>query len=915
MSENAHQPRLISEPESEYKITPEEQIRTDKYLQRLREYLKDPDFRKIPGFPIGDDEAILGLSDPPYYTACPNPFLPEIIEQWQRERAELRQEQDLPDDKYHREPFAADVSEGKNNPIYNAHSYHTKVPHPAIMRYILHYTDPGDIVFDGFCGTGMAGVAAQFCGDRAEVEKLGYFVDEQGQIFEIPGDEESTSRLGSRKAVLNDLSPAATFIAYNYNTLVDVNAFEREARRILDEVEAECGWMYKTWHPNNRSSNRIKGRINYTIWSDVFICPNCNNEMAFWDAAVNNDLGKINSEWNCSICHVSLSKNPRKKSDALQAVRAMEARYDPHLGQSISIIKQVPSWINYSVGNRRFHKTPDDEDIKLLDRIREEKTNLFFPTYPLMFKGEKWGDTWRAGVHLGISHTHHFFRSRSLYTISTIQNLIDNTDKRIFLKFILTGILQISSKQSSFRYDARNPKNTAGGILKGTLYIPSMPREGSIIENYKRRFRSISSMHKEKTWKQNGLTCIQTSSADNNSLPAESIDYIFVDPPFGDNLIYSELNFMWESWLGVFTHSSQDAVINKSQQKNLSDYQKIIELSFFEFFRILKPGRWMTIEFHNSKNAVWNAIQESLMRAGFVVADIRTLDKGHGSFKQVTTSGAVKQDLVISAYKPHIEFETGFQTQAGSATGAWAFTRQHLAKLPITVKINGELETLSERQAFLLFDRMVAFHIQRGVNLPLSAAQFYAGLVERFPKRDGMYFLPDQVPEYDRVRLEANSVTQLTLFVSDEKTAIQWLRQQLDPQLSGESQTYQDIQPKFLRQLHQAKHESLPELNDLLEQNFLRDESGRWYIPNPNEASDLERIRIRALLREFNQYLESKRRLKQFRTEAVRAGFADAWQRKDFETIVMIAERLPEYVLQEDPDLLMYYDNASLRAD
>ena len=70
---------------------------------------------------------------------------------------------------YRREPFAADVSEGKGGALYRAHTYHTKVPHRAIMRYILHYTDPGDIIFDGFCGTGMTGVAAQLCGDRREV--------------------------------------------------------------------------------------------------------------------------------------------------------------------------------------------------------------------------------------------------------------------------------------------------------------------------------------------------------------------------------------------------------------------------------------------------------------------------------------------------------------------------------------------------------------------------------------------------------------------------------------------------------------------------------------------------------------------------------------------------------------------------
>jgi hypothetical protein len=67
------------------------------------------------------------------------------------------------------------------------------------------------------------------------VTSLGYRVDENGVIYD--GDQ-PISRLGARKAVLTDLAPAATFIAYNYNMPVDAQAFEREARRILAEVEA-----------------------------------------------------------------------------------------------------------------------------------------------------------------------------------------------------------------------------------------------------------------------------------------------------------------------------------------------------------------------------------------------------------------------------------------------------------------------------------------------------------------------------------------------------------------------------------------------------------------------------------------------------------------------------------------------------
>jgi hypothetical protein len=165
MPRKSSQPELIREEHAKYQITPEEQARKEEYRARLRAFLEDPASRQIEGFPIGENVDILALSDPPYYTACPNPFLAEIIKQWQTERPASK-------GKYHREPFAVDVSEGKNDPIYNAHSYHTKVPHKAIMRYILHYTEPGDIVFDGFCGTGMTGVARWSCVDKKAVESL-----------------------------------------------------------------------------------------------------------------------------------------------------------------------------------------------------------------------------------------------------------------------------------------------------------------------------------------------------------------------------------------------------------------------------------------------------------------------------------------------------------------------------------------------------------------------------------------------------------------------------------------------------------------------------------------------------------------------------------------------------------------------
>ena len=88
-----------------------DEVRRSHFLAILREKLKDPEFRKIEGFPIGEDEDILALSDPPYYTACPNPFLEDFIRCYGKPYAPET-------DDYHREPFAADVSEGRNDQIF-----------------------------------------------------------------------------------------------------------------------------------------------------------------------------------------------------------------------------------------------------------------------------------------------------------------------------------------------------------------------------------------------------------------------------------------------------------------------------------------------------------------------------------------------------------------------------------------------------------------------------------------------------------------------------------------------------------------------------------------------------------------------------------------------------------------------------
>ncbi|HBM75506.1 MAG TPA: DNA methylase, partial [Clostridiaceae bacterium] len=800
------------------------------------------------------------------YTACPNPFIEEFIK-------ENGTPYDEATDDYHCEPFAADVSEGKNDPIYMAHAYHTKVPHKAIMRYILHYTKPGDIVFDGFCGTGMTGVAAQMCGMVDDAFKL-----------QLKNEVGTDIQFGARNAILNDLAPAATFISSNYNTSTDVSELKDAFDAALEATEKEYGWLYETNHSQDNQAVTsffgTKGKINFIVWSDVFICSNCGKEVIFWDEAVDLERSKIDSKFRCPQCRAELGKS--------NCERAVKVTFDTSLGQNVTMSKQVPVLINYTYMGKRYSKKPDPEDLMLIEKINNMEIHFLHPVCMLP-DGYNTEQPKRSN---GIYYVHQLYTKRNLLYLSKFFSLLYENK----LKFIFTSVLQNASKMYKYRTDGK------GGIVTGTLYIPALSQENNVYNLLSNKAEMIY----KACLKYSGENCIiSTNSSTQENIPDSSIDYIFTDPPFGANINYSELSFLWEAWLKVITETTTEAICNSVQGKGLAEYQNLMTRCFMEFYRILKPNHWMTVEFHNSKNTIWNSIQEGLQRAGFIIADVRTLDKKQGSFKQVTTSSAVKQDLVISAYKPKDSFKNDIFTNAGTEETAWKFVRQHLENIPVVVVKNEKIEPVAERQAFLLFDRMVAYHIMQGIPVPIDATDFYRGLDEKFLKRDGMYFLADQVNEYDTARIKNDiEPIQFSLFVTNEKTAISWLYQQLD-----EPQTYAEIQPKFMQEVKSVdKFEAMPELAILLEENFLQDEKGCWYIPDTTKEGDVAKLREKKLWKEFEGYMNSKGKLKLFRSEAIRVGFSRLWKDKNYQAIVDIAERLPEKTIQEDPNLLMYYD-------
>lgn len=830
----------------------------------------------LPGAPTGATEAILAMSLPPAFTACPNPFL----EDWLKATTPSDYESLPYEDPG---PFAGDISQGKGHALYKAHSFHTKVPHQAIMQYVLHYTKPGDVVLDGFAGSGMTGVAAQACGvpERAA----------RSAIETAMGNV----KWGSRRAILQDLSPVATFIGAGVNLPIDSQTFDRRSKELLDEFDAEFGWMYKTLHKDGE-----RGNIEYTIWSEVMTCPHCGGEVEFYKAAFEHKTGRVRDSFRCPACGAQVDKDSLARRRV--PIRTLA-------GDTTERVEFRPVRIHYRYGRATFDKEPDEEDFEVLRKIGRLNVSGF-PTNALPL-GEM-GHGSRLGPK-GFTHLHHLWSDRSLVALSALwTKCAAESDPllRLALLFWLEQALWGLSWMN--RYKA-NDHSQVNRQLTGVYYVPSLVSECSVRYNLggsepNRGKRAALA----KTWSaspaRNGQVMISTGSSTHLPLPDSCIDYVFVDPPFGANIPYADLDLVIESWHRVFTAVPEEAVLDKLRVKDLVAYQGLMERCFREFQRVLKPGRWMTVEFSNSSNEVWLAIQESLSSAGFVVADTRVFDKEQLSYRQITAKNAVKRDLIISAYKPADELEERFALAAGSEDGAWAFVREHLAHIPVFEGRRGEGRMVRERQADRLYDRMVAYHVHRGTAVPLTAGEFYSGLEQRFPVRDDMYFLPEQVESYERHRLTVKELLQAELFITSEASAVQWLRQLL----KSKPRIFAEIQPPFLSELQAGlpDWEALPDLKQILDENFLQDSENRWYVPDPKKASDLEQLRAKALLKEFNRYIEAKGKLDRFRSEAVRAGFKEAWANRDFHMIVSVGSRLPADALAEDEALFYYLDNA-----
>ncbi|TKT82470.1 DNA methyltransferase [Aquamicrobium sp. LC103] len=494
-------------------------------------------------------------------------------------------------------PAQRTVPGGRNTAFYMAHSYHTKVPPEAIRPFIEHFTKPGDVVLDPFAGSGMTGLAAALAG---------------------------------REAIVNDLSPVATHLAWNHTRPCDGKALTKAFIKVEKAVSSRLTELYATKDESGRPA-----QIRWTIWSTRHRCPACNHVFALWDT-MDRKTGRLGRATQCPRC---LTEADRRRFE---------------------VVENVPAWVAFERRNGSLGEKPADAaDIQHALAIAMDE-ELWWPSTPLGPDREMYQ---RCALHLqGVSTVADLYTSRNLTALALIwREILKVTDERIkrALAFAFTNTAWHGTRMRRF--------NARGGHrpLTGTLYVPQLSSEANVLEVMRKKIRQLVKYYDALDVKSANCPRVLLGSATMlSSISSESIDYVFTDPPFGSNIFYADCNVVWESWLGRITDPEDEAVVNRSLPeadggKSLADYEILMTAAMKEMARVLKPGGWATVVFHNTDPAVWRSLRDAATTAGFEFHEAASLDRKQQSHKGYKGRGDEEDvahfDVVMNLRKPLVD--------------------------------------------------------------------------------------------------------------------------------------------------------------------------------------------------------------------------------------------------------------------
>ncbi|MBT9159327.1 MAG: DNA methyltransferase [Dehalococcoidia bacterium] len=525
-------------------------------------------------------------------------------------------------DDYNVPPFCKSFDQAsKSSKIYNMHMYWVKQDPYVVKEFIEHYTQPGDIVLDAFCGSGMTGVAALMVG---------------------------------RHAILFDISPACIHITRNYTTPIEPQLLQQAYEELMARAEPEIRPLYRT---RCHHCNNPEAQIANTILSDVYRCPRCGIGVLFagggrWEGMKRGEkIAKI----RCDNCRYEFTK----AKVSFVRIEPVEIRVDCPKCKIKGEAKAKPldedDWRRYIEieGGEQFINEPGS---KVLGQMKQELGLKEIPPkeFPYWYPRDVkfFGPEPRRNLKRGITHPYQMFSRRNLIALSVLWeyvNEVEDDQAKSYLRLLFSSIIYMVNLQYRWRISGK------GGIRMGTLYIPAIIQDMNALGSFAGKYSDLAKAVNEINLFKSFVTHIarQQDARDLYPIPDNSVDYAFYDPPYGSNINYSELNIMWEAWLGEFTPVEQEIIENQYQGKTRETYEQMMTTALKEAYRVLKPGRWLSLIYSYTDPTMFRSVQRMAAQAGFIEpGEVRHINSTSKTKSQLDSDKTQQRLLVINFKKP-----------------------------------------------------------------------------------------------------------------------------------------------------------------------------------------------------------------------------------------------------------------------
>lgn len=216
------------------------------------------------------------------------------------------------------------------------------------------------------------------------------------------------------------------------------------------------------------------------------------------------------------------------------------------------------------------------------------------------------------------------FSKRALISLGILLREIERLKEKDIRELMLLCFSSLLPNVSSLIPGNLERVTGRSGWVISKLYIPPIHTEKNVIETFKQRFKVIMKGKKELIDKMSSKNAtIYNSSSDTlYQIRSKSIDYIFTDPPYGENIPYFGCSMLWNSWLKFNVDYENEIICDKYRNKDYFYYESKLLSVLKECYRVLKTGRYLTLTFNNRDFQIWKILLKSCRKSGFKLVNV-----------------------------------------------------------------------------------------------------------------------------------------------------------------------------------------------------------------------------------------------------------------------------------------------------